>query len=60
MEVSKAKEWLKVSLKFSREFQSLVRVKSEFTGSKLQNSLENLAERPLVITRKCSVRREFR
>ena len=54
------KERLKKTLKFSREFQSLDRVKSEFTGSKLQNSLENFIERPLLTPRKGSVRREFR
>ena len=60
MEVSKAEERLKVSLKFSREFQSLDRVKSEFTACKLQNSLENFGERCLVTARKVSVKREFR
>ena len=54
------KDGLTETLKFSREFQSLDRVKSEFTGSKLQNSLENFAERCLVTTRKGSVKREFR
>ena len=60
MEVCKAKERLKVSQKFSREFQSLVRVKSEFTGSKPQNSLENFAERCLVAARKGTLKQEFR
>ena len=54
------KERLKVSQKFSREFQSLVRVKSEFTGSKLQNSRENFAERCLVAARKGTLKQEFR
>ena len=54
------KERLKVSQKFSREFQSLVRVKSEFTGSKLQNSLENFEERSLLAARKGTLKQEFR
>ena len=48
-----------MSLKFSREFKGLVRVKSEFTGSKLQNSRENFIERCLVTARKGSAKQEF-
>jgi hypothetical protein len=38
--------------KFSREFRSLDWVKSEFKGTKVSNSLENLKERCQVTTRK--------
>jgi hypothetical protein len=41
-------ERIKGCLKFSREFESLDRAKSEFTGSKVLNSRENLRERCLI------------
>ena len=52
MESSKGTERIKVRDKFSREFGSLVRVKSEFTGIFPSNSRENLTERCLVSERK--------
>ena len=45
MNVNKRKERIQVSLKFSREFERKVAVKSEFTGSKLPNSRENFKTR---------------
>ena len=45
IEGGKGKERIKERFKFSREFRSLVRVKSEFKGSKVSNSLENLRGR---------------
>ena len=36
-------ERLGLAVKFSREFERKVRVKSEFTGSKLSNSRENFS-----------------
>ena len=52
IEGGKGKERIKERFKFSREFRSLDWVKSEFKGSKVSNSLENLKERRQVTTRK--------
>jgi hypothetical protein len=52
IESDKRKERAKDRFKFSREFRSLDWVKSEFKGSKVSNSLENLRERRQVATRK--------
>ena len=57
---TKGNEWLDESPKFSREFGGLVRVKSEFKGSKVSNSLENLEEECLVVVLKDIVTEEFR
>jgi hypothetical protein len=59
-DATKGSECLDVRPKFSREFGGLVRVKSEFKGSKVLNSLENLEERCLVVMRKGMIKEEFR
>ena len=51
IEGDKGKERIKGRFKFSREFRGLVRVKSDFKGTKVSNSLENLRERCQVTTR---------
>ena len=52
IEGDKGKGRIKGRFKFSREFRGLVRVKSDFKGTKVSNSLENLRERCQVTTRK--------
>ena len=59
-DATKGSECLDVRPKFSREFGGLVRVKSEFKGSKVSNSLETLEERCLVIVLKDIVTEGFR
>jgi hypothetical protein len=59
-DATKVSEWLYVSLKFSREFGGLVRVKSEFKGSKVPNSPENFEEKYQVIIKKVIITEEFR
>ncbi len=51
-EGNKGEERTKEYLKFSRKFRGLVRVKSDFKGTKVSNSLENLRERCQVTTEK--------
>ena len=51
IEVNKGEERTKERFKFSRKFRGLVRAKSDFKGSKVSNSLENLRERCQVTTR---------
>ena len=51
IEGNKGEERTKSRFKFSREFRGLVRVKSDFKGTKVSNSLENLRERCQVTTR---------
>ena len=51
IEGNKGEERTKECFKFSREIRGLVRVKSDFKGTKVSNSLENLREMCQVTTR---------